>query len=264
VAIGLALAAGLLVKTTMVAFVPAAVATLLLAAWRVRGDRRASLGGIAGAALACAVPLGLYVVLSTAVWDRPIAGAASTIVNAGTGQHLTPSFRENLVYGWQLFLPRLPFMSHQFGDSFPAWDLWFRGLVGRFGWLDYSFPEWVSWAALPIFTVVVAFAVAGLVRVRAALRARWLELGVYLLAIVGLAGVIAFAGYRYRLDNGPNFPFEQPRYLLPLLPLWGALVALAVRAAGRRWGAALGGVVVMASVALTVFGQLLTIDRYYS
>jgi len=84
------------------------------------------------------------------------------------------------------------------------------------------------------------------------------------LAIVGLAAVIAYAGYRYRLDNGPLARFEQARYLLPLLPLWGAMVVLAVRTVGRRWGAALGGVVVMASVALTVFAQLLTIDRYYS
>jgi 4-amino-4-deoxy-L-arabinose transferase-like glycosyltransferase len=264
VAIGLTLAAGLLVKTTMVAFVPAAVAARLIAAWRVRADRRASLGGIAGAALACAVPLAVFVLLSVAVWDRPIAGAAQTIVNAGTAQHLSPNLRENLVYAWELFLPRLPFMSHQFGSSFPPWDLWFTGLVGRFGWVDYAFPEWVSWVALPIFTIVVAAAIAGLVRMRAALRARLAELGVYALAIVGLAAVIAYAGYRYRLDNGPQARFEQARYLLPLLPLWGATVVLAVRTVGRRWGAALGGAVIMASVALTVFAQLLTIDRYYS
>jgi hypothetical protein len=36
-----------------------------------------------------------------------------------------------------------------------------------------------------------------------------------------------------------------------------------VRSLGRRWGAALGGLVVMASLALTIFGQVLTVSRYY-
>jgi len=209
------------------------------------------------------VPLASYVFLSKVMWDRPIAAAADTITHAGTQLHLTPNLKQNLVYAWELYLPRLPFMGPQMGDSFPLWDLWFRGLVGRFGWIDYDFPEWVSWAALPVFTLVVASAVAGLIRLWSLWRARWLELvGVYVLAVVGLAAVIAYAGYRYRLDSGA--PFEQPRYLLPLLPLWGATVALAARAVGRRWGSAVGGLAVMASIALTVFGQLLTIDRYYS
>ena len=35
----------------------------------------------------------------------------------------------------------------------------------------------------------------------------------------------------------------------PLLPIYGALVAVGARSLGRRWGAALGGLVVMASLA---------------
>ena len=262
-AVGLAFVAGLLVKATMIAFAPAAAVALLIAAWRVRGERGLWLRGLGGAVVAVAVPLAVYVFLSVAVWNRPIAGAADTITHAGTQMHLTPNLKQNLVYAWELYLPRLPFMEPQMGDTFPLWDLWFRGLVGRFGWIDYEFRAWVSWAALPVFLVVLAGAVAGLVRLRALMRSRWIELvGVYALAVLGLAAVIAYAGYRYRLDSGAAF--EQPRYLLPLLPLWGATVALAARAAGRRWGSALGGLAVMASIALTVFGQLLTIDRYYS
>jgi hypothetical protein len=262
-AVGLALVAGMLVKTTMVAFAPAAAVALLIAAWRVRPDRAAWLRGLGAAAIAVAVPLVVYVLLSKAVWDRPIAAAADTITQAGTQMHETPTLRENFVYGWELYLPRLPFMSDQFEGGFPLWDMWFTGLVGRFGWIDYNFPEWVSWVALPAFLVVLASAVAGLIRLWSLWRSRWLELvGVYALAAVGLAAIIAYAGYRYRLDSGQ--PFEQPRYLLPLLPLWGATVALATRALGRRWGSAVGGLAVMGSIALTVFGQLLTIDRFYS
>lgn len=258
-AIGLVLAAGLLVKTTMVAFAPAAAVAVLIAALRVRDDRRNALGGMAAAAAGLAVPVVAFVVLSTAVWHRPIAGSVGAV--AHTKQGLSPDFREQLVYAWQLYLPRLPFMKDEFMGGWPPWDLWYRGLLGRFGWLDYQFPQWVAWTVLPLIVMVVAAALSGLVRLRSLVRGRWLELGVYVLFALGLLGTIAVAGYRARLVN--DEAFEQARYLLPLLPLFAGLVAVAARALGRRWGAALGGLVVMASIALTVFGELLTLGRYY-
>jgi hypothetical protein len=60
--------------------------------------------------------------------------------------------------------------------------------------------------------------------------------------------------------SGP--PFEQGRYLLPLLGLYAALVAVCVRALGRRWGPLLGAVIVVASIGLSVYAQMLTIVRY--
>ena len=33
-------------------------------------------------------------------------------------------------------------MRPQFSYS-PIWETWFKGFIGRFGWLDYGFPEWV-------------------------------------------------------------------------------------------------------------------------
>ena len=50
--------------------------------------------------------------------------------------------------------------------------------------------------------------------------------------VAGLAVSIGFSGIRYRKDTG--FIFEQARYLLPLLPLYAAGVALAALGAGRR------------------------------
>lgn len=260
VAIGLVLAAGLLVKATLIAFAPAAVVALGVAAWRTRGDRGAMLSGLAGAAVALAAPLLLYVGLSTEVWHRPVSGAAEAI--AATKSSATPSWREQLVYSWQSFLPRLGFMKNEFpAGGYPAWDLYWRGLVGRFGWLDYDFPTWVSWVCLGLGVAVVASAVSGLVRLRALMRGRWADFGVYALAVLGLLGTITVAGYRARLQNGQVF--EQARYLLPLVPIYGALVAVGARSLGPRWGAALGGLVVMASLALTVFAQVLTVTRYY-
>jgi hypothetical protein len=259
-AVGLVLVAGLLVKTTMVAFAPAAAVAVLLAAWRVRADRRAVLAGVGAAAVAVGVPVLVYLGLSKGIWDRPLAGAADAI--ASTRSNATPNLREQLVYSWQSFLPRLGFMKDEFPTmTYPAWDLYWRGLVGRFGWLDYDFPLWVSWVCLGLGVTVVAAAISGLVRLRALMRGRWAELGVYALAVLGLLATISVAGYRARLQSGQIF--EQARYLLPLVPIYGALVAVGARSLGRRWGAALGGLVVMASLALTIFAQVLTVNRYY-
>ena len=45
-----------------------------------------------------------------------------------------------LSYTVQLYLPRLPWQTDLI-PQVPVYNLWFVGLVGRFGWLDYSFPR---------------------------------------------------------------------------------------------------------------------------
>jgi hypothetical protein len=74
--------------------------------------------------------------------------------------------------------------------------------------------------------------------------------------------VVAVAGYRFRASDHLNF--EQTRYLFPLLPLYGALFALAARAGGRRYGPALGALFVVMFVGHNVFALLLTLQRYYT
>ena len=141
------------------------------------------------------MPVLIFIGLSKGVWHRPIAGAADAI--AATRTAATPNLREQLVYSWQSFLPRLGFMKNEFPTmSYPGWDLYWRGLVGRFGWLDYDFPLWVSWVCLGLGATVVAAAVSGLVRLRGLMRGRWAEFGVYVLAVLGLLATITVAGYR--------------------------------------------------------------------
>lgn len=69
------------------------------------------------------------------------------------------------------------------------------------------------------------------------------------------------AGYGAAL-NGEGF--EQSRYLLPLLPLYATLIALAARAGGRRFGPTIGVAVVALAIGHGLFSQLLTIARYYA
>lgn len=265
VAIGAATALGLLGKITFIAFLPGialALALLLVTAGR---SRRAALRGSGAAVVVVAAPVGLYALLNVAVWERAggaTAGSVGAATIAGSG---IVSFRERLVYIWQEIFPRLPFM-HDAIPGYAPWSIWFHGFIGKFGWLDYGFPAWVYKLAAGLFALVVVLAALAIVTT---IRAHgWAGLtwrrpcALVLLALVaGLIAAIGWQGVVYRADTG--FPFEQARYLLPLLALYGLLVALAARGAGRRWAPSAGAVLVVLAMAHGLFAMLLTISRYY-
>ena len=242
-ACGAVLGAGVLVKTQMLAFAPAVALALALAT----GPRRR---GFAFAGAAAALPLAVYGVLGATVWRRPVLDRVDVLQAASPRSGSLP---DQLSYLWQEYLPKLPLM----GDLVPGvqpWSLWFKGLVGRFGWLDYGFPGWAYAVALVIVTATAAAAVRFGWRAR---RGRGRELAVLALAAGGLMLAVATVSYR----AAP--PFDQGRYLLPLLPLFALVPALAVRAAGTRRGPVVAASLVIAAVGFSVFGQLLTIARYY-
>jgi 4-amino-4-deoxy-L-arabinose transferase-like glycosyltransferase len=265
VLLGVATAAGVLGKLTFLAFVPGiALALLLLALPQGRDrDRGVRLRAAAAFAAIVAVPVALYALLNMTIWSR--GGATAGGVTGGTVATGVVGIRERLVTIWQELLPRLPFMH----DAFPGYaprSLWLHGFVGHFGWLDYAFPAWVYDLAGAIFLLVAALALVGLA---AAVRAHgwaglaWRRPFALVLAVLaaGLVGAIGWQGAAYRAQTG--FVFEQARYLLPLLALYGLLVALAARGAGRRWGPAVGAVLVVLAMAHSLFAALLTISRYY-
>ena len=79
--------------------------------------------------------------------------------------------------------------------------------------------------------------------------------------MLGVLASIGVLGLRYREDTGNAF--EQTRYLLPLLPLYAAGLALAIRGAGERLERPLAALVVVLAMAHGLFAQLLVISRYY-
>jgi hypothetical protein len=259
--IGAFLGAGLVTKFTLLGFLPAAALALALGLWRAWPGRRA--GALRGAAWAVgliAVPVLVYLALNHLVWKRgsvPAIGGVSSV--SPTGQHF--SFSGELSHIWQLFLPPLPGMRRQF-SYLPLAHTWLKGFVGRFGWLDYTFPGWVYNAALGVMLLVCALAVVELVRRRSALGGRLGELAVYVLALVGLCVEIGVESYREAILTGGVF--EQARYLLPLLCLYAAIVALATRAGGRRFGPAIGAAIVTIAIGHDLFSQAITIARYYA
>jgi hypothetical protein len=150
-------------------------------------------------------------------------------------------------------------MSPDFHGILTTRLFWFDGLVGLYGWLDATFPSWVySFALIPAGLLAALFARA-LVIHRGALAGRALEVAVYLAMGVGLLILIGADDYAHKIPG----EYAEPRYLLPLLALWGAVLALAARGAGRRWGPIAGVAIVSVVLAHDIFSQLLVISRYY-
>jgi 4-amino-4-deoxy-L-arabinose transferase-like glycosyltransferase len=264
VALGVAVVAGLLTKPLFIGLLPAVAIAMLVAAERGRRGGlplRTPARWLAAGAGVIAVPLLAYNVIASALWSHPYFGAGTTpteTLATGAG-----SIRDELSYIWQLWLPRVPGLQEQFPGPLPLREIWLQGFLGRFGWLDYGFSGWVlniyTWTAVALLIAVVA----SLVVARAQLRHRWIELAAYAAGVVGIAAVVGSQQYRSTLT--PNSPqFIQARYLLPLLALYGGLVAVAVRLAGRRAGPYVGITVVMLAALHGISAMLVTVTRYYT
>jgi hypothetical protein len=97
---------------------------------------------------------------------------------------------------------------------------------------------------------------------RGALGARLPELATYAAITVGVLAMVGASSYVGDVIDH-EAPFGEPRYLLPMLPLFGALMALTVRAGGRRWGPVVGAALVVLILGHDLFSQLQVIARYY-
>jgi hypothetical protein len=250
---------GLVAKLNMLGFVPAVVLAVALLVLRELPRPGRALRGAAVAALLGGGPVLLYVLLNHFAWGRGyFPGGVASVATAPSGRRFSTA--EELSHVWQLFLPRL-WMRPQF-TSYPLWSTWFVGLVGRFGWQDYTFPYWVYQLARVIALAVLALACVEFVRRRAAMRRRLGELCVYVVVVAGLCLEIGIESYRYLFTTGETF--EQARYLLPLLPLYAGIAVLAARVGGRRWGPACGAALVMLAIGHDLYAQAITVARYYS
>jgi hypothetical protein len=255
--IGAGLAGAFLAKLAGAGLVPGTGLAVLLLAWRQKAWR--AVLPFAGAA---AAPVAVYVALNKLVWDRPALlggpGGGGTVTG---GTPKVGNFNEMLTFIWQTYLPRLPFMQDRFPKDFPLWDRYFRGWIGRFGWGDYEFPEWVSIVAAVVLSALLIAAVALAVRHWETTVRRWPEWLSYAAIALGLLFLLGYTGYGWALGTGNGF--EQGRYLLPLLGLYAAIVAFGLRGLGARAGPTVAAVLVVAAASHSLWAQLLTIARFY-
>lgn len=256
--IGVVLALGIVGKINFYGIVPGALVALALAARASTGGWNRGAARLVGIAAAIAVaPYLLLTLLDTLAWDR-------TFILARTPAEAPEDHGDlmgQLSYLWQVFLPRLPGQAAAFPEQSPVYELWFKGFVGRFGWLTTTFAHWVYRVAAVLFCVTGALALRALLADRATLRRRAPELVGYAAMAGGLLlliGMVALRGWAPGIVGA-----VQGRYLLPLLPLFGALLVLAARGAGDRWGRTVGTGIVVLCVAWSLFAQLVTIEWFY-
>ncbi len=255
VALGAVIALGFMTKLNFLGLLPGAILGVLVLGRRVaRTSRRAATRLLALAGGVAVSPIVLYILVNV-LSGRPGVGSVSDGITL-TGKH--PILAE-ASYIWQFYLPRLPGMHPYFGGLLTTRAFWFDGLVGLYGWLDTTFPGWVYNAALLPIALIAALAARTLVVHRHVLRNRLSEAAVYLTMTLG---VLILVGANDYLSNDPG-EYREPRYLLPMLALWGLTLTLAARGAGRRWGPAVGAAIVVLLIAHNLFSQLLTISRFY-
>jgi 4-amino-4-deoxy-L-arabinose transferase-like glycosyltransferase len=256
VALGIVIAIGFATKLNFVGLAPGALLGLIILS--VRAARTLGRAAYISLAIALAIalaPAGLYVLAHLAS-GAPTLGIVSGAISAGHGS----PFNE-LSYIWQLYLPRLPGMHSDFAGLGTTKELWFKGYVGLYSWLDTTFPGWVYELALIPTALIAGLCLRSLVVGATDLRNRVGEAAVYLCMAIGLMMLVG-------ADSYLSFPrvdaeYAQFRYLLPLLPLLGAVLALAARGAGRRWGATVGVSIIMLFLAHDIFSQLQVVARFY-
>ena len=257
-ATGALTAVGLLTKVNFVGLVPGVLLGLALLARRAARDGRPGAMRNLGLGLALAASPGCIYVLAQLLSNRPAFGVISETLRLETVQS---SVSGAIGYVWQFYLPHLPGMSNQFpGLSIPR-QVWFDKAVGLYGWLDTSFPPWVDSLALLPAGLIALLCARALLGGRDALRRRCAEVAVYAAIGAGLLVLIAISNF---FAPREFLAFAEPRYLLPLLPLLGVLLALAARGAGRRWGPAVGVLVVVLVLGHDIFSQLLVVARFYA
>jgi hypothetical protein len=262
-ATGGAVALGFLTKVNFVGLAPGVVLALAILGFR---PARSAPGepaskhafGPMGLALLIAVSPVLLYAFHNLLVGKPALGIVSSAIHLTAGHE---SLGSDLVYAWEFYLPRLPGMANYFqGLSVPR-DMWFDRTVGLYGWLDTSFPSWVATLALIPAGSLALLCAGSLIARRDALLKRRSELVAYTTMSLGLMALLAQDSHLHRSTEGVGY--FQPRYLLPLLPLAAVAAALAARGAGRRWGPALGALIVVLLLAQDLFSQLQVVARFY-
>ncbi len=259
-AIGAVTAIGFLTKLNFIGLAPGVLLALVLLTRRAaRTSRRSAYRSLALALALGWSPVCLYIAVNL-LSNHVGLGLLSNGIDVTSAHHGSP-FGE-LVYIWQYYLPRLPGMTNDFPGFFPLRQIWFDRLVGMYGWTDTFFPDWVYGLALIPAALIAALCARELHRDRATLSERGGELLAY---GVMCAGLLALIG----ADSYLEFPrtagvYSEPRYLLPMAVLFAAVLALAARGAGRRWGPAAGTLIVLLILAHDIFSQLLVVGRYYA
>lgn len=249
------------VKATSYALIPAALLALAVALWRwgaLHDPKRIALRPTLAALGGIGATLGAYV-----VWTRATGRAVSAQISDVTGATTyTFSPTEFLSYIWQYYLPRLPFQTDfkDFAPNLPAYDIFFKGAAGAFGWLEVMYANGLYIVLALLTLAVVGLALAGAWRDRS--RSDLAVVAFLAVAALALVAGLHYTDYRQIKSGAGNF--MQGRYLLPLMPLAGLALARAVMFVPPAFRARVVAATLGALAVLSVYSMTLVTVRFYA
>jgi len=254
----LALGVACVLKAASYALVPAVGLLILLVLWRARRrdadpiDGRAVVRLLGVAAAGLIGTLGAWLVVSRIAGVSAVGQASA--VTGGEGGSLTGL----LSYLWQFYLPMLPGMSPAPGQpALPVYDTMFTTGWGAFAWMEVRYPGWTYVLLLVGCLGVVAVAARVAWERRSAIS--WPVLGYFALIVVGL-----LAGMHITEFNMGGYGFIQGRYLLPLAPLAGLILAVAIGRLPVATRTPALATVLGALVVLNAWAMGLMTERFYA
>jgi hypothetical protein len=250
-----------LVKGTGLSLYPVAGLVLLALAWRhhARADAPGWVALLAGAGVAGALTasvLGGVHPASVPAGPTAISSNASAV---GGALHDIPGY---LSYLWQVFLPRLGFMARHFPVSdYPAYTIFVVRGWGAFGSEAIAFPTWVYVVITAAMVTAVPLGALAATREWAWVRGHLLELAVLL--AIPTAVVMGFEA-AYYTTGARSVIAEVGRYAFPAIAPLAILVVGALHAFGRRHMLGVAAGLLVAAIALSYAGQLLTLTAFYA
>ena len=253
-----------IVKGTAYSLYPVAGVALLATAWRYH--RRRDAAGFIGV-VACALAVHELADRLGGVFRSSSATAAGT---AGSGEAAASTTTSEvlhhpfgyLAYLWQVFLPRLSFMTPHFETaSPPAFVIFVERGWGAFGWYDVFFPRWVYHLFFAAMLIVGVLGLIAAWRERLFVRRNLAESGVLLLTPIAV--VAGFEAAFFTIGTRSAIA-EFGRYAFPAIAPLAVLVVASLHAVGRRWVLPLGVCLLVAMVSLSYAGQLVTLTGFYA
>ncbi len=254
--VGAATGVGLVSKLTFLPLVAVVLAgALVILVREVLARRlRAALAPVAAAVATAAIIGGPFL-----VWAQ-FGGRGLVFGPPGGPVGRNPSWRELLAYAFELYVGQVgPIM-----DRIPGSGPWIfiDGLAGRLGWLDYGLSANVVTSLRALWIALLVLAIVGVIRALWRRRGAWVEFGLWSTAVAALLLAIALAGFQNRSAGAVGF--EQARYLLPLLPIAAAGLALAVRQLPTRLHGWVAAALCIGGLLHGTVLWLVTVGRYFA
>jgi len=259
--LGAVLVALPLMKGTGYALYPAALVGVCGMLWRRHALRDLPAYGVLGVAFACLQAAWISISDSFGRTTFTTPGGVSPAASGGLADAITQDPGLYVSYVWQVFLPRLPWMSDLFVQRWPAYDIYIERGWAAFGWYAIKFPMWVYVGIVLAVTAGLALCAVAVWRERIAALSRGWELGVLLAA---LFGVVVAVEAVYATGAPRPVVAEQGRYAFTAIVPLAAIAAGACVAFGRRHATAVAAALAAAMVGLAFASQVLALGGYYT